>query len=166
MQTDRIAELRAAAQQPREPDGYAYRYPDPTGIGRKGVIRFGTGGRSVNGSLPLESIPYWLGSPPPAQHPVIQAVFRCGPSGEPGDDFIGEKEAPLWGLPEIEDDGTITVPVDYWPAPIQQPMTDEQIVATARSLGWATEYGGLGEDAIALSRAVERYYGIGKEGPK
>lgn len=67
---------------------------------------------------------------PPAQQPVIQAVFRCGPSGEPGDDFIGEKEAPLWGLPEIEDDGSITVPIDHWPTPAQQPTRDLLAEAT------------------------------------
>lgn len=36
----------------RQPDGYAYRYPD-------GYIRF-SGGREVNGSDPVETIPYYF----------------------------------------------------------------------------------------------------------
>ena len=43
------------------PDGYAYRYP-----GILGGIEF-SGGREINGSRPIEAIPYWLGVPPAAQ---------------------------------------------------------------------------------------------------
>jgi hypothetical protein len=46
--------LRAAHN---TPDGYAYRYPDG--------IRFNDG-HEVNGSKPIESIPYFLGVPPSA----------------------------------------------------------------------------------------------------
>lgn len=44
----------------REPDGYAYRYPWHTG---GTVLRF-NGGEEVNGSKPMESVPYWLGEQP------------------------------------------------------------------------------------------------------
>jgi hypothetical protein len=36
----------------REPDGYAYRYPDG--------IRYGTNGRTINGSDPIEAIPFYF----------------------------------------------------------------------------------------------------------
>lgn len=48
-----LQECRAAAEpSERQPDGYAYRYPD-------GYIRF-SGGREVNGSDPVETIPYYF----------------------------------------------------------------------------------------------------------
>jgi hypothetical protein len=48
----------AAATQPPAPHGYAYRYP-----GIMGGIKF-THGQEINGSRPIEAIPYWLGKPP------------------------------------------------------------------------------------------------------
>lgn len=45
---------------PRKPDGYAFRYPSPLSGGT--VIRF-NGGEAVNGSAPIEAVPYWLGEP-------------------------------------------------------------------------------------------------------
>ena len=49
----------------RSPDGYAYRYKDSVGT----VIRF-NGGMSVNGHIPIESIPYWLGLPHETPQPA------------------------------------------------------------------------------------------------
>lgn len=65
----------------RQPDGYAYRYPD-------GCIRF-SGGREINGSDPVESIPYY---------------FRRAP--EPGD-----QHASGW---VIEGAWSPTNQPDYW----------------------------------------------------
>lgn len=45
------AQLSEAEPAQRTPDGYAYRYPDG--------IRFGTKGRAINGSDPLEIIPFY-----------------------------------------------------------------------------------------------------------
>ena len=39
----------------RQPDGWAYRYPDG--------IRFETSGQRINGNEPLEAIPYFFGTP-------------------------------------------------------------------------------------------------------
>src|SRR5260370_2196881 len=50
---------QVSAVDPRQPDGYAYRYPDG--------IRFETGGRGINGSEPLESISYYFGTPAPGE---------------------------------------------------------------------------------------------------
>lgn len=44
----------------REPDGYAYHYAWHSG---GTVLRF-NGGEAVNGSQPIEAVPYWLGKPP------------------------------------------------------------------------------------------------------
>jgi len=47
----------AASPEPvpaRQPDGYAYRYPDG--------IRFETGGARINGNRPSEAIPYFFGT--------------------------------------------------------------------------------------------------------
>ena len=70
------------------PDGYAYRYPD-------GAIRF-TSGREINGSRPVQSIPYWFGTPFP-QHEVVNdapvkrvseaSLSRCPWCGAVGSDF-------------------------------------------------------------------------------
>lgn len=49
----------------RSPDGYAYIYPWPFGPAGETVIRF-NGGESVNGSKPIRSVPYWLGTHPAA----------------------------------------------------------------------------------------------------
>ena len=57
-ETDKLCDIISnALGEPiaRQPDGYAYRYPD--------CIRFETGGRSINGSKPIEAIPYYLGAP-------------------------------------------------------------------------------------------------------
>ncbi|WP_186251701.1 hypothetical protein [Burkholderia gladioli] len=51
----------ADAAKTAAPSGYAYRYPAGNGT----VIRFNDG-REVNGSRPIESVPYWLGAPPAA----------------------------------------------------------------------------------------------------
>lgn len=75
---------------PAEPDGYAYRYPHWDG---STFIDFNDG-REVNGSRPIEAIPYWLGSPPASQasepewrgidsapkdrHVLLQVVTRWG----------------------------------------------------------------------------------------
>jgi hypothetical protein len=55
------------------PDGYAYRYP-----GVLGGIEF-SGGREINGSRPIEAIPYWLGRPPApeAAPPVMQRLMEA-----------------------------------------------------------------------------------------
>ena len=50
---------------PKQPDGYAYRYPDAWGSGRS-VIKFNDG-RELNGSKPIEAIPYYFGTPPSAE---------------------------------------------------------------------------------------------------
>lgn len=47
--------------QPRQPDGYAYRYPSQLLSGGT-EIRF-NGGQEVNGSKPIEAVPYYLGTP-------------------------------------------------------------------------------------------------------
>ncbi len=47
------------AEEPRAPSGYAYRYPD---MGRT-VIRFNNG-EEVNGSRPIEAVPYWFDAAP------------------------------------------------------------------------------------------------------
>ena len=83
---ERVEALEAAQQQPADhirdatemdptpegappatmtPHGYAYRYPGPLG-----GIEF-TDGQAINGSRPIEAIPYWLGVPPtPEAAPV------------------------------------------------------------------------------------------------
>lgn len=57
------APVTPAPVRERSPDGYAYRYPDP--FGRCEVIVFDGGGER-NGSKPIEAVPYWLGTEPPA----------------------------------------------------------------------------------------------------
>jgi hypothetical protein len=55
----------------REPDGYAHRYPDG--------IRFGTDGRSINGSEPIEAIPLYYANPPfkPIEGTGTDAPIKC-----------------------------------------------------------------------------------------
>lgn len=55
------------AAEGRGPDGYAYRYPSMFGDGT--VIRH-SAGESINGSLPIESIPYYYLTPPRADAEV------------------------------------------------------------------------------------------------
>lgn len=45
------------AHEIKEPDGYAYKYPD-------NVIRF-SHGQAINGNGPIEVIPYYFGKPVP-----------------------------------------------------------------------------------------------------
>ena len=53
----------ATAPVTRKPDGYAYAYPNSMG-GPGRAIHFEGGGRRINGSEPIEAIPYFLGTPP------------------------------------------------------------------------------------------------------
>ncbi|WP_324658311.1 hypothetical protein [Burkholderia thailandensis] len=62
----------AMAAEAAPPSGYAYRYPSLGGT----VIRFNSG-KEVNGSRPIEAIPYWFAAPQPAQ-----ADARVGLTGE------------------------------------------------------------------------------------
>lgn len=50
-----------AAIDAQVPSGFAYRYRDALAGGT--VIRFNSG-HEVNGSRPIEAVPYWLGAPP------------------------------------------------------------------------------------------------------
>lgn len=54
----------------RQPDGYAYRYPD-------GYIRF-SGGREVNGSDPVETIPYYFRRAPEPRDEPLPPCSTCG----------------------------------------------------------------------------------------
>ena len=47
---------------PRQPDGYAYRYPSQSLSGGT-EIRF-SHGQEINGSKPIEAVPYYFGTPP------------------------------------------------------------------------------------------------------
>lgn len=57
-----VARSPAMAAEAAPPSGYAYRYPSLGGT----VIRF-NGGKEVNGSRPIEAIPYWFAAPQTAQ---------------------------------------------------------------------------------------------------
>ena len=64
------AALNAEPEEPAKPSGYAYRYSDYSG---GTYIKF-NGGEEVNGSRPIEVVPYWLAPPsaptaPPAPEP-------------------------------------------------------------------------------------------------
>lgn len=69
---DRSRRAPQVADGDRQPSGYAYRYQQFGGS----VIRF-NGGGEVNGSRPVEGIPYWLGRPP---QPVLVADGHLQPS--------------------------------------------------------------------------------------
>lgn len=64
----------ASSTEHREPDGYAHRYHDG--------IRYGTNGRAINGSDPIEAIPFWFHRPPvypgAAPKPSEQTCPTCG----------------------------------------------------------------------------------------
>lgn len=53
------------------PSGYAYRYPYMGGT----VIRFNNGGE-VNGSHPIEAMPYWFGAPPASVAAIRDAALE------------------------------------------------------------------------------------------
>jgi hypothetical protein len=57
-----IPTAQAAPSEPVAPSGYAYRYHDS--------IRFNNGGE-VNGSRPIEAVPYWFAAPPPPAAPAV-----------------------------------------------------------------------------------------------
>ncbi len=57
----RASQPAPGSAEPRKPDGYAYRYPSPLNDGT--VVRFNSG-VEVNGSKPIEAVPYWFGAPP------------------------------------------------------------------------------------------------------
>jgi hypothetical protein len=99
------AAKRQAAAAP--PHGYAYRYPGPYG-----GIRF-NGGEEVNGSRPIEAVPYWLGSPPaPQPQPRPQAEPVARPLSEWCEDF---GPVTWWKLP-VEEAAWIGTPNDDdWP---------------------------------------------------
>lgn len=61
-QAELESRARAMAEDAAPPSGYAYRYSHHGGA----VIRFNNGGE-VNGSRPIEAVPYWFAAPPPAQ---------------------------------------------------------------------------------------------------
>lgn len=69
------APVAAQASEPANPSGYAYRYPDAFGGGT--VIRF-NGGEEVNGSRPIEAIPYWFNAPKPSAEAAIRTLKGLG----------------------------------------------------------------------------------------
>lgn len=73
----KLAARSAPEPSERQPDGYAYRYPD-------GYIRF-SGGREVNGSDPVETIPYYFRrAPEPRGEDVADKLWKmCVEDGWP-----------------------------------------------------------------------------------
>lgn len=70
------------------PDGYAYRYPGPYG-----GLRFNQG-QDVNGSRPVEAVPYWLGKPPsPEPREPSQPTPEQGEAVAPK---VREKDIDRW----------------------------------------------------------------------
>lgn len=61
-QAGRAASANETGAEVTRPSGYAYRYRSLGGT----VIRF-NGGGEVNGSRPIEAVPYWFAAPQPAQ---------------------------------------------------------------------------------------------------
>lgn len=66
----KLAARSAPEPSERQPDGYAYRYPD-------GYIRF-SGGREVNGSDPVETIPYYFRRAPEPRDEPLPPCSTCG----------------------------------------------------------------------------------------
>lgn len=64
--------LAKQRQGSRKPDGYAHTYPNPMG-GPGRTIQFESNGRMINGSKPIEAIPYYLGTPPTTPEPDAAA---------------------------------------------------------------------------------------------
>jgi hypothetical protein len=78
----KIAQIIAAhspSSENREPDGYAYRYPDG--------IRYGTHGKEINGCVPSEAIPFYFAQGMTLKENVEAACPRCGSHNR--DFFIG-----------------------------------------------------------------------------
>ena len=84
--------IRPVETSTRQPDGYAYRrhslWP-----GGESYIAFDSGGQ-VNGSNPIEAVPYWLGPAIPTEFPKsatdcdhANAIFKCAGCGI---DLLGE----------------------------------------------------------------------------
>ena len=73
--TAAVAALKAEPEGPANPSGYAYRYHDYSG---STYIKF-NGGGEVNGSSPIEAVPYWFAPPsvpttPPAPETPAEAL--------------------------------------------------------------------------------------------
>ncbi len=103
--TEAIRLATPTLREPAEasPNGYAYRYPD-------GYIRH-TGGKEVNGSKPVQAIPYFYGRPPTAPAPpaalnepfgnseelqaAIARMNECRAGCDAGDPFYADAHA--WG---------------------------------------------------------------------
>jgi len=67
--TEMVTASESAPEATMTPHGYAYRYPGPLG-----GIEF-TNGQAINGSRPIEAIPYWLGVPPAAEPAQVVTPF-------------------------------------------------------------------------------------------
>lgn len=92
---EEISKLRVAGE--REPSGFAHRYQETFGDGT--VIRFNNG-EEVNGSCPIETVPYWFSVAPQAC-PVFES-YKTGDDdldlalnlqGAPGDYAIAQADA-------------------------------------------------------------------------
>jgi hypothetical protein len=86
------------------PHGYAYRYP-----GIMGGIKF-THGEIINGSSPIEAIPYWLGKPP------VDLLTEATPPPAPDDISAAliEAECALADIVEGESDANSPIDALRW----------------------------------------------------
>ncbi|MDN7913724.1 Lar family restriction alleviation protein [Burkholderia cepacia] len=101
----------------REPSGYAYRYPY---MGDRTVIRFNSG-CEVNGSKPIEAIPYWFGSPANADvacltgkhREVIERAASClDLSDLPADRDLADELRALYTTPQPPSADAAAAPAD------------------------------------------------------